>query len=49
MAGSVRSVVDNHERELKHFSFWTYYEIVKLRDNQLETMEVGKKIQVGKK
>jgi hypothetical protein len=41
-------LVAKNETELKNFNFWTYYKIVKLRDSQLETMEVGK-IQVVEK
>jgi len=43
MAGNVRSVAANHETEFKNFNFWTYYEIVKLRDSQLEMIEGEKK------
>ena len=48
-AGNVRSLVDNDETEFKIFYFWTYQKLVKLRDSQLETVEIKKKSSSGKK
>jgi hypothetical protein len=42
------SLVANHIRELKNFNFWTYWEIVKLKDSQLEIREVKKNSISGK-
>ena len=41
--GIVRIFVANHETEFKNLTFWTYYKIVKLRDSQLEAMELEKR------
>ena len=41
--GNFRSLVENDETEFKIFYFWTYKKLVKLRDSQLETVEMEKK------
>jgi len=44
-AGKVRSLVANRVTEFKNLTFGPMGEIAKLKDNQLETREVKKKLE----